>query len=218
MNWYPEDMHYSDIVTWNYTVLDKHFWPPDGLVSQDASFFVDVGANVGFTTGLLADQWKNAKILGIEMNPTTAQRARNNLVEFGERITIIEAAIGFPEREDVGIFSACNTMDHIQKYNVEIGIANIIKVITLDTCLKETKLDDRIIDFLKIDVEGAEWEIIEDNGKWVDRTKVICVEIHNSAERDKILPDDFVKKMEGLGFKTIKNPNHVGIVTGYKNV
>ncbi len=71
---------------------------------------IDVGANVGVVTFLLADQVQHALLF--EPNPITAARARANLELNGLRFEVHEVALsdtaGTVEFEDAGGVSGCN--------------------------------------------------------------------------------------------------------------
>jgi hypothetical protein len=71
---------------------------------------IDVGANVGLVTLLLADRVKHALLF--EPNPVAAQRARENLALNGLKFEVHELALsdttGTVEFEDEGGVSTCN--------------------------------------------------------------------------------------------------------------
>lgn len=194
--WHPANLLNMDQMTWEYTVRDKHFWPPENTVSQDATLIIDAGANAGLTTGLLAEEWKKATVIGIEMNPDTAQRARENVVEFSDRVQIVIAALGYPERDAIAIFTTANAVDHLKDYPWQEGTEHSVRVKTLDTVLEECGVSDQTIDFLKMDIEGAEWEVLHDGGKWPERTKVLVLEGHSNYYSGQ----QFIDATIALGF------------------
>jgi FkbM family methyltransferase len=201
--WHPEDLKNEDSITWDYTNSDRHFWPPDGMVPDDAKLIVDVGCNAGLSTGLFADHWKQAKVIGIELDGGTAQRARDNLVSFGDRVEIIHQAVGFPERIHKAIFPRANAVNYLDGYypeNSDILEQKDVEIKSLDFVLKNAGVGKQIIDFMKIDIEGSEWELIFDGGKWPRRTMAMVVEIHTNRDRA-----DFENQMRNLGFEISYN-------------
>ncbi len=201
--WEPSNLSHLDSMTWRYTNEERHFWPPENSVSDNASLIIDVGANAGLSTGLLADHWKNASVFGIEMNPKTAQRARDNLFLFGDRVQIITQAVGFPERKTIAIFTSASAVDHLKDYPWDVGEENIVQVKSLDTVLEEIEVSNQTIDFLKIDIEGAEWEVLHDGGKWPERTKVLVLEGHSNYYSGQ----DFIDSVSNLGFEAHQREN-----------
>lgn len=209
MSWEPEDIQNDDYLTWCYTRDEKHFWPDD-LVTADAKLIVDVGCNAGLSTGLFAEAWPQAKVVGIEMDPEAAQRARNNVASFGDRVVIINQAVGFPERTQHAIFPRASAVNHLEGYypdNTDFCRQFDVEVKTLDYALKLAGVEKKQIDFMKIDVEGSEWEIMFDGGKWPEKTKIIVVEIHTQRDRS-----EFEAQMINLGWAI--SYNHRGQTIG----
>src|SRR6187551_1248775 len=108
MTWWPaQEIESADIATWRYTEKDKHFWPPEELTrDKEIKLIVDVGANVGFSTGFLADGWPEAKVVGFEMDPVTVELANRYLANLRDRVTIFTAALGWPEREEQAVITS----------------------------------------------------------------------------------------------------------------
>jgi FkbM family methyltransferase len=179
------------------------------MVPYNAKLIIDVGANAGFSTGLLAEAWPEARVIGIEMNPETANRARENLVEFGDRVEIITSAVGYPDREDVAIFTASSAVDHLKKYKCEEGIEKSINVKSLDTILEDINAIGKI-DFMKIDIEGAEIEVLNDGGNWPRQTSVLVLECHS----DSLSIEDFKRMVRSLGF--VVTDNNPGSIVGQR--
>ena len=209
--WRPQEIDSTDVATWEYTERDKHFWPPEGLVPEDAKLIVDVGANVGFSTGLLADAWREAKVIGIEMDYKCVDTARRHLAFFGDRVEVIEAAVGWPERVEEGIFNISSPVSRLRPYEIEVsGYTEYrnVNVLSLDHVLKNAGVFGQQIDFLKMDIEGSEYEVMRDGGKWPYFVKVLNIESH-------IDPGDKLKEIyESFGFKITYN--HYGSMTGYR--
>jgi FkbM family methyltransferase len=199
--WEPENLFHLDSMTWRYTNEQRHFWPPEGLVPTNASLIIDAGANAGLSTGLLAYEWKEARVIGIEMNPETAQRARENLGSFGDRVEIITTAIGYPEREGIAVHTTANAVDHLKDYPWDAGMEHIVQIKELDNILSECGVENQTIDLLKMDIEGAEWEVLQDNGKWSKKTKVFILEAHSYYREGA----EFSDRMKMLGFNVETN-------------
>jgi hypothetical protein len=73
-------------------------------------------------------------------------------------------------------------------------------------------------DLLKMDCEGAEWEIIRDTDpQQFARFQVAVVEVHNDPEHKQSVPE-FKQSMENLGFRTVRwdNKSH-GLYVGTRN-
>ena len=90
-------------------------------------------------------------------------------------------------------------------FNKNSRVKNVFST-TVEDYFMDKKLN--MIDFLKIDCEGAEYEIIENMNKTFLQEKInkVCLEYHIFNESDNILLDKMIKKLNECGFKTkIKN-------------
>jgi hypothetical protein len=56
-----------------------------------------------------------------------------------------------------------------------------VRAVTMETLMKETGLS--VIDFLKVDIEGAENEVFQTRA-WIKSVRVIAIELH-----DRVRPD-----------------------------
>jgi FkbM family methyltransferase len=207
----PPEVDSNDIATWEYTERDKHFWPPDGLVPADAKLIVDLGCNVGYSTAFFAEAWPEAKVIGVDMIPECCEKSRKNCAEFGDRVEIYEQAIGYPPRTEVAIFNIASPVSRLRRYEIShTGHTTYpeVSVITLDNFLAKAGVYGQQIDYLKIDIEGAESEIIRDGGAWSEFTKACIIESHYDP-RDVLDPI-----MYGLGFELTHN--HMGQPVWFK--
>ena len=84
---------------------------------------------------------------------------------------------------------------------------------TLQTIFDNNKLE--ICDYLKLDCEGAEYEIIESlPDKYFNKIKQIYIEYHFSDSKHDLL-DNMIKKLEELSFSIIKEPLNHGMGSIY---
>lgn len=202
--WEPANLDFSqDGYTWEYTAREKHFMPTEGLVPSDAKFIVDLGCNAGLSTGIFADTWKESTVLGIDMDENAVQRAISNVSNLDGRVFIHCAAVGWPQREQRAVFpksSAVNYLDGYYPANEDFFVVKDVSVVSLDFVLESHGFHEKQIDFMKIDIEGSEWEVIFDGGKWPERTKCMVVEIHTNRSRQ-----EFEDQMRNLGFSISYN-------------
>ena len=130
---------------------------------------VDVGANIGLWSLLLADVVGSENILSIEAGRVAAARLKENLSL--NRIAenqAIEAAAGRDEKEiafpDFDYPNTCATTLHKIKNLRE----RRVRQITLDKILNE---NSKKIGLIKIDVEGMEPEVLQGAKKILDNKK-----------------------------------------------
>lgn len=135
---------------------------------DDIRVVFDVGANVGDVTLAAARSFPNAQIYSFEPVRATYQMLCKNIKNYSERITPYN--LGFfnvSKRLDIHMtsFHGANSiidqsLNHksVHPHIRETGIESI-QVYTLDSFMADKSIDR--IDIVKIDVEGAELEVIE---------------------------------------------------------
>ena len=148
-------------------------WEPDLLdvlrrLLVPDSIFVDVGANVGAITLAIAEQNRrqNLRIVCLEPNARLASRLRANLqINQLERVRVIEKAAS-SENGEITLFQVPEGADN-QGLSTTYRVARsqdrdsvAVEAVTLDTLLSEPGLTEGPL-VLKIDVEGAEYDVLD---------------------------------------------------------
>lgn len=95
---------------------------------------------------------------------------------------------------------------------------DIVHCIDLKTIIDSN--DIKKIDYLKIDCEGAEFDIFYGTSKDVfDKIEYICFEYHNYSQKENYNGDCLIKFIESNGFKIIEHkivtPGLLGIVKAF---
>ena len=150
------------------------------LKNRNIKFIFDVGANKGDYTNELLKHYKEANYYLFE--PSLLNYEKLNLRFINKKnIKIINKALADKDGDDFlysdksgsGLGSLYKRrLDH---YNINFDIKERIHLSRLDTFLKD--LDkDLIIDYFKIDVEGAEIKVLHGMGKFINRIKLIQFE------------------------------------------
>ena len=178
----------------------------------------DVGANVGLATLFFKHRYPSAKITAIESDPTIASMLRENLATFDyDDVEVIEAAawnadepLEFNcEGADAGaVHGHTNTAVDANVGNNAGSCDDPKKMVTVSG----VRLADRInesIDFLKIDIEGAEARVVPDCASAIRRhVKRIFVEHHDRAGQPQTLPT-ILQTLTEAGFRYHIRPTGV---------
>jgi FkbM family methyltransferase len=180
-----------------WAVLDLHFppshLPPDGAVTSPRTILV-LGANIGLTMLHLGIRYPGARIVGVELNPDNAALCRRNIAALGGRATLVEGAVwhesgtvAFDPTADSLSFSARAVAETEGPVARALGIAEL---------LAEQGIDGPV-DYVKMDIEGAERTVLAHGTGWAERVRCISVEVH-----PPYTVGDCVRDLRALGFTT----------------
>lgn len=190
--------HAGDFFVFHEILLDGAYeaTPLIGPASRRKNIetVIDLGANIGFTTIYYAGILPQARFLCVEPDPANLELLRFNLAFLGERVRIVEgalsAAAGFA-RFDVSASSWGGSLT--------TGPGGIpVRLRTMPELLALTKFDR--VDLLKVDIEGAEKDLLAGRPQWLDRIDRIILETHGTYSTEGLLED------LGPGFEILREP------------
>ena len=119
---------------------------------------IDVGANVGALTLLMAKQCDKGRIIAIEPGPQSYLRLMDNLTlnpKLLELVTICKVGVSDKKGE---LFWG-EDPENLGNASLLENTGTLVEVQTLDNIIEENNL--KRLDFIKIDVEGMEYEVIK---------------------------------------------------------
>lgn len=195
----------TDWATFRSTFDDQYHLPPDQGIQL--SSIVDLGANVGYTAAHFACIYPDAKIFAVEMDFSNYELAKENTQHWQDRITLLHAAIWSSNGE---VTYDCNSPQDAYKIQENmspnsVSVDNHFKVVSavsMDKLIEQNSIKQ--IDYLKVDIEGAENELFLSSPlKWLRLVTTLKVEIHRPQDLDKYL---YVLTAEG--FITYKDKHH----------
>lgn len=135
--------------------------------------FIDVGAHIGMHTVAAARcVGRKGKVHAFEATPDTAQHLRQNVVQNGleEQTTVHSCFAG--AASGVTSFRKCRISRHNSKFDhSDVSSTIEVPVVALDDALA----DERVVDLIKVDVEGAELEVFAGMSQLIQRNPDVCV-------------------------------------------
>ncbi len=148
---------------------------PRGL---KAGFIIDAGANIGDSAVYFLNRFRGCRLVALEPHPVFSSIAKRNLACYPNATLIQkglwshEIRLGLSDQATGSSFCG----DISPSFEVEcVDIAGLLR-----------RYAQSRIDILKLDIEGAEWEVISrDSETWLAVTRLIVVELHSPRiERD----------------------------------
>jgi len=141
---------------------------------------VDAGANIGLASVYLAEQLGECEIVAIEPEAENFAAACRNTSAYPQ-VKMVRAAI-WPSLESVQISNAAEAGSlgfQVQAATDGERSDTTVDGISISEIMQRHGWTQ--IDLVKMDIEGAEKEIFEDEGclHWLERTRVLVIELHD---------------------------------------
>ena len=157
---------------------------------------MDVGAHIGLVSVLAAKRFNAKKVISFEPCSNNFEFLKKNKeINNCQNILINKLALSNKEGETKLYLRGSGTHSIIEEYPGS-GF-EVVKLVTLDKALKE----EVIIDLLKIDVEGAEVDVLKGAGETLKKTRKVVIEYSNLTYGEVI---DILKK-NGFNLMVRKN-------------
>ena len=176
--------------------------------------FIDVGANFGYYS-LLASQYmsKDSKIYAFEPVPIKFKSLKENSKsaseKFGIEIECFNKAVSNEDKENITLYLPDNDKDcsgGLIKNRNHNEKTILVDTITLDNVFK-----DMDIDLIKIDVEGAELQVLEGASNIIKTKRpILMIEVHkfeNKAGKPMLDVYKFFKHLYDNNYDTIQYTN-----------
>ena len=149
------------------------------IANFEPRLILDCGANVGYSTAYFANKYPQAKIIAVEPEALNFKMLTYN-THFFDNVTCINSAIWYKEGY-IKILPDMpgNTLAFMTE-DTNADDPEALKTTTIATLLTDSGFDE--IDFLKVDIEGAEREVFDDIARpdeWLPKVKVMTIELHD---------------------------------------
>ena len=169
--------------------------------SRNAAIILDCGANVGLSALFFRIHYPEAKIIAFEADPDIAAYLIDNLKRNDIRnVNVIAKAVWINDNDlEFGSEGADGGSIHTSGGK---------KVTIKATRLKDVIDGYESIDMLKMDIEGAEREVLDDCSQVLGKVKNIFVEYHDYFENPQYL-SDLTSILELNGFRYYISSPHL---------
>ena len=207
-NIFLRDASYIDRDVFRYVFCERYHRPPISL--RPACTILDLGANIGLSVVEMKLRLPKSTIIGVEMDPANFSLAEKNIANLGN-VTLLNKALWF---ENTTLRYNTNTDEDAYRIDTYVDGINVpfreIETITIDEILKS--IAGNRIDFVKMDIEGAEKEVLTRNNEWLSNVGALNIEIHDG---DFLAPA--LKELRHRGFIAEKDSRHWSAIIAYRS-
>jgi FkbM family methyltransferase len=190
-----------------HDILERNFAPKEGDV------VIDVGAHIGpYTLETSKRVGLNGKIIAIEADPENFDILNRNiqLNKLTNVIALNYAAYSKEDKirlyllkKDKSSYTKYNTvMTDRAQYNNEKSFVEV-QANTLDYLLESNGIKHEDVNWIKIDVEGAEFDVLKGAKNILSKSKNISllIEIHNLTQHNTTLYEPIKEFLNSYNFK-----------------
>lgn len=172
-----------------YEIFYKEYY--DFNSDKNSPRIIDCGANVGISCLYYLTKFPEASVTAFEANPEIAKHLRNNLkANAGNSVEVIEKAV----------WTEDGTLNFTEDSSDSGSISNSGSLIVKSIRLKDYLQKEVEVDFLKIDIEGAEVQVLNDIKDELVKVKNCFIEYHSYTDGSQDLAG-ILSILESNGFR-----------------
>ncbi len=151
--------------------------PGFGLLPDWCVF--DLGANVGFFSLKAATACRDGRVYAFEPNPDNFRRLEWNLVQNATtNVVAMQKAAGSMPGPACFIPTASSTTGHLE-FSAASSEGFSVEVTTLTEVVEQERIET--LNLLKLDVEGAEAEVLRGAARILERVERVAMEYHSDT-------------------------------------
>lgn len=189
-------------------LFHQYHLPPPTV--RDPKVIVDLGSNIGLTVAHFAALFPRARIVGLELDAGNFAMALKNTERWKDRVTLVNSAVWSSDGEVTfdglgeDAFHVVGTARNDDKPDIRSA-----KSVTMPTLMRLHDLPR--IDYLKMDIEGGEVELIlRADSSWLERVDAFKIELHHVGY------DDFERVLTSRGFRCQRDSRHPYCIVGVR--
>lgn len=185
---------------------DQYHLPPSKL--PENALILDLGCNVGYTVAHYACLYPGATVIGLEMDAGNHRLATNNTRAYPE-CQVRNQALAVSD----GVFYYTSDADEVAyciNANREYRPGKDIQVEAVSMKTLCNAFQDRIIDYVKMDIEGEDDRIFADENSdlsWLEKVNAINIEVHSGHAAIQRI----ISLLQRFGFKAWKDAHTNGL-------
>ncbi|MEX1239153.1 MAG: FkbM family methyltransferase, partial [Cyclobacteriaceae bacterium] len=157
---------------------------------------LDCGANIGLSVIYFKKLFPKSQIVAFEPDTLIFEKLKSNILEFGfDGVELVKKALW--EKETTMSFLAEGTLGGRLVETEEISSDS--RIFSIPTVRLKDYLT-KSVDFLKIDIEGAEYQVISDCADSLQNVRFLFIEYHSVATEKQML-NEILSIITRAGFR-----------------
>lgn len=155
---------------------ETFMWRELDLAPGEARIVIDAGANIGMSAVFLARRWPRATIIAVEPDPGNLALLRDNVAGY-PNVRVVAGGL-WSQRGHLRIVNR-----GADNWSFRCEPAAPEDPDSFEAHTVASLLDDAgasCCDLLKMDIEGAEAEVLAAGADWADRVRAVMVELHGA--------------------------------------
>jgi FkbM family methyltransferase len=184
------------------TYLPPDHLPPAQVNDERVRLIWDLGANIGSSMAHLAVRYPRARIVGVELDADNAALCRENVAPWADRCELLNAAVWIRDGEVRYQRDGLDALSFRIQESADGETAGdaVTPAWSLDTLLGRCG-EGAVVDYVKMDVEGAEQQLLREHTDWAASVRAIKVEVH-----EPYTPEACIEDLRRLGFTAQLDP------------
>lgn len=175
---------FADNQTFNEVILKGCY---RNLLSNKSSVtrIVDLGSNIGLSAASFLSEYPNASIVVVEPEKDNVLVLNENLqpyIDEGRTVFKFNSPV-YSKEVVLNLFDSLKG-SHGFRVSENLESSNSLQTmdsVTINGILEKVGWDS--IDIIKIDIEGAEFELLQENIEWIQKTKYLIIETHDRFKK-----------------------------------
>ena len=195
------------------TFYYKFHLPAPGLLDGTVQRVMDLGANIGATTLDLCNHYPSAQVIAVELDADNVRVLQGNTDRLRDRVAVVHGGI-YCEDSSLTYRKRGVASDSFQLRPLSsAGDPAMVSVQarSLNTLFERFLGSHEVVDYMKMDIEGAERAVLTCNAEWSRRVRCLKVELHDEYQLCEARRD-----MTELGFKVVVDHVHWACLTGVR--
>lgn len=199
----------ADLSVIDEIFVDKMYRSVESIIPTLASPILDIGAHIGLFSIYASALNSKVKIIALEPEPTNFELMKENLkANHCQNITAKNLAL-IPEdnsEKEIKLFLSDDSHNHTTLPPNPLNKSLLDKYITVPATNLTKLIEKNKISLLKIDIEGAEYNIIKSFDKSIFKTiQYIALEYHEFGNKRRADLENIIRQN---GFSVEHFPNH----------